>query len=63
MLASVGTSEAKEQLSIVADKVKPLLPNKYLKQYHSNFVATLSHPHFYYQAWKMAYAIKRTLKK
>lgn len=63
MLAGVGTKEAKEQLKVVADKVKPLLPNTYLKQYHPNFVATLSHPYVYYQIWKMAYTLKRMVKK
>lgn len=63
MLGSVGTMESKEQVKIVAAKVKPLLPNSYLDQYHSNYVGTLAHPYFYYNIWKIAYALKRMLKK
>ena len=63
MLASVGTPEAKEYLNVVVDKVKPLLPNSYLKQYHPNYVGTLTHPYLYYLIWKVAYAIKRAVNK
>lgn len=61
MLACVGTPEAKEHLNVVVDKVKPLLPNSYLKQYHPNYVGTLTRPYFYYLIWKVAYAIKRAV--
>lgn len=63
MLAGVGTNEAKQQLNIVAEKCKNLMPNAYISKYQKGFEGTLKHPYFYYQIWKVAYKAKRLLKK
>lgn len=63
MLASVGTPEAKKELIGVAERVKKLLPNRYLKQYHPNYIGTLNHPFLFYSIWKIGYQLKHLLQK
>lgn len=62
MLGSIGTSEAKQQVKNVAEKIRGRMPNAYLKEYHKNYISTLKHPFLYYYFWKMAYCAKRMLK-
>ena len=63
MLAGVGTNEAKQQLSIVAEKCKSLMPNVFISKCKKGFEGALKHPYLYYQIWKMAYKVKRLLRK
>ena len=63
MLAGVGTHEAKLQLNIVAKKCKSLMPNDYIAKYQKRYEGTLKSPYLYYQIWKVAYKIKRLLRK
>lgn len=59
MLANVGSKESKEQIKIVASRIKPLMPNEYINKFHKDFERTLAHPYLSYECWKYAYMIKR----
>lgn len=61
MLASIGTKKARESLAVIANLIEPMMPNAFLKQYHKNFILTLSHPYSSYFIWKILYFIKRSL--
>lgn len=60
-LELIGNSEAKCQLRIVADKIRPLLPNSYLSEYRKEYVNTLTHPIAYYYFGILKLSIKSLL--
>lgn len=63
MLATVNDKESKSYLIEIIKKVKPLMPNEYLRQYHRDFIQTLSKPLLFYYIWKSVHGYKQAKHK
>lgn len=59
MLETIGNSEAKNVLKLVSEKIRPLMPNKYINKYHSDFACTLSHPTINYYIYSLLIPVKK----
>ncbi len=58
MLANVGSNEAKKYLSVVSERVEPLMPNLFLAEFHKDYIPTLKRPFVFYYLWKIDSVVK-----
>ena len=62
-LASIGNSEARRQVRIIADDIRPLMPNQYIMEFRKKFVNTLKYPIIYFYRDTLINFFKKPLRK
>lgn len=61
LLAKLGDSEAMEQMRIVAEKIRMMMPNRIVNEQDFAFRITLKHPFLCYPIWRMVIVMKNML--